>query len=55
MNAATHDVAPVSALADVLALWDAAAQDLVSQALCEGEPLASAYRYKRSILDELRR
>ena len=33
----------------------AAAEGRVAQALSEGEPLATAYRHKRSILDELRR
>ena len=33
----------------------AAAEDLVVKALNEGEPLASAYRHKKTITDELRR
>lgn len=32
----------------------AAAEDLVAAALSEGEPLAHAYRHKKSIVDELR-
>ncbi len=33
----------------------AAAEDLVADALRQGEPLSSAYRHKKSIVDELRR